>query len=233
MPGSRRVISLLSVGRTVKSMISRQLMSMVSRRPQLAVTVQRRTLSGAALAFPPPVDVSCFSQAVRRVEKYPWVSSKGFTSNQFLHAYPETQVRLAYFMELEDRGEGLGSRLVGRAWLGKHAEGPPRHGHGGSQAAILDEAMGGCAWLNGYPVLAGEITVRFLHPLPLGVDAEVTAEIQQVRGRKVSMSGAILSIANGSGERTMYARSTGTFLIVDPAAVGFDFDARSSSGTPL
>jgi acyl-coenzyme A thioesterase PaaI-like protein len=182
---------------------------------------------------PPMVDESSFARPVRRVRDFPWVSEVGTeVSHQFPHANPH--LRLAYFLEREEHGAGLGFRLHGRVWLGEGAEGPPNHGHGGAQAAILDEAMGGCAWLNNYKVLAGEISIRFIRPVPLGIDAHISAEIERVEGRKVSLRGR-LTAAPGAGtagveEPTVYATSTGTFVQVDPSRMlGALADARSGS----
>ncbi|MEZ4474142.1 MAG: PaaI family thioesterase [bacterium] len=107
--------------------------------------------------------------------------------------------------------EGAGG-LVGKAWFGPKAEGPPGHAHGGSMAAVLDEAMGGAAWLAGHPVLAGEITVRFLRAMPLCTAARVHAEVTEVEGRKVRSAGRLVG-----PDGTVHATSTGTFIVIGRA----------------
>ncbi|MCA9525979.1 MAG: PaaI family thioesterase [Myxococcales bacterium] len=97
--------------------------------------------------------------------------------------------------------------LVGKAWFGPRAEGPPGHAHGGSMAAVLDEAMGGAAWIAGHPVLAGEISVRFERSLPLLRSCRVSAAVGAVEGRKVRTSGRLVG-----PDGTVHATATGTFL---------------------
>ncbi len=82
--------------------------------------------------------------------------------------------------------------LVGKAWFGPGAEGPPKHAHGGSIAAVLDEVMGACCWVAHYPVLAARLDTLFKRPLPLGTVAILEAVILSVDGRKVKTHGRVL-----------------------------------------
>src|SRR5688572_18388978 len=70
-------------------------------------------------------------------------------------ASADGRLRVAYFRRDRD------DRLVGKAWFGPGAVGPPGHAHGGSVAAALDEAMGAAAWWAGYPSVAARLTVDF------------------------------------------------------------------------
>ena len=55
----------------------------------------------------------------------------------FVSGKPQSGLlRVHYF---ERQGDDA---IVGRAWFGPGAAGPPGHAHGGSIAAVLDEAMG-------------------------------------------------------------------------------------------
>ena len=58
--------------------------------------------------------------------------------------------------------------FVARVWFGPSTEGPAGFVHGGSMAAVLDEAMGASVWLMGYTVVAAKITVGYRKMLPLG-----------------------------------------------------------------
>ena len=53
---------------------------------------------------------------------------------------------------------------VGVAYAGGSGppiEGPPGHAHGGSMAAVLDEAMGAAAWMEGHLVVAVRLATSF------------------------------------------------------------------------
>jgi acyl-coenzyme A thioesterase PaaI-like protein len=110
---------------------------------------------------------------------------------------------VAYF---RDRG----GRLVGRAWFGPGAEGPPEHAHGGSVAAVLDEAMGAAAWMAGYPVVAARLSVDFRRMLPLGTDCLLEAWVDGVEGRKVQVRGRL----TGEGVE-LFAEAQGLFIQLD------------------
>ncbi len=94
------------------------------------------------------------------------------------------RLRVAYFAD--DRG-----RLVGRAWFGAGALGPPGHAHGGSMAAVLDEAMGAAAWMAGHRVVAVRLTSNFQRMLPLGTDAFFEAWVERTEGRRVFTRGRL------------------------------------------
>jgi len=89
------------------------------------------------------------------------------------------RLRVAYFRRAGDR------RLAGRAWFGPETQGPPGHAHGGSIAAVLDEALGAAAWAAGHPVLVASLAVDFRRMVPLGTDAIFEAWIERTEGRKI------------------------------------------------
>lgn len=115
------------------------------------------------------------------------------------------RLRVAYFRQPEREG------LVGRAWFGPGAEGPPGHAHGGSIGAVLDEAMGSSAWLDGYPVVAAHLEVDFRRMLPLGTDALLEARVDRVAGRKVHCKGRLTD-----EEGRPFAEGSGLFIVLDP-----------------
>jgi uncharacterized protein (TIGR00369 family) len=129
------------------------------------------------------------------------------------------RLRVAWF----SRDDGA---LVGRAWFGPLAEGPPGHVHGGAMAALLDEAMGLCCWVQGHRVLAREITVGFRRPLPLGSVVLVTCRVVEHRGHRLSTTGTIALSSEPDGT---VAQGTGSFseLPVDRLARIF---SRGSGG---
>lgn len=115
------------------------------------------------------------------------------------------RLRVAYFRRAADRA------LVGRAWFGPGAEGPPGHAHGGATAAVLDEAMGAAAWMEGWVVVAVHLEVDFQRMVPLGTDAWMEARVESVDGRKVLTRGRLHDAAGES-----FATASGLFVTLDP-----------------
>jgi acyl-coenzyme A thioesterase PaaI-like protein len=120
--------------------------------------------------------------------------------------------------------------MVGRAWFGPGAQGPPGHAHGGSIAAVLDEAMGAAAWWSGHLGVAVRLDTRYLRMIPLGTDARLEASVERAEGRKVWARAAL---TDEGGE--VFAKAEGMFVELDPerfgpliekAAAAFGLDAR-------
>lgn len=118
------------------------------------------------------------------------------------------RLRVRYFRRADD------GALVGRAWFGAGAEGPPGHAHGGAMAALLDEAMGASAWLAGHAVLAAQITIAFRAILPLGSIVTVEASIARIDGRKVITRGRLVGDAG-----VTHAEGEGLFVELDAARI--------------
>ena len=124
----------------------------------------------------------------------------------FVSGDPEgDRLRVRYFRRAKD------GRLVGRAWFGPGAQGPPGHAHGGSMAAVLDEAMGAAAWMEGHLVVAARLGTSFQRMLPLGTDALLEAWVERVEGRKVWTLGRLV---DEDGEA--FAEADALFLKLDP-----------------
>jgi acyl-coenzyme A thioesterase PaaI-like protein len=115
------------------------------------------------------------------------------------------RLRVRYFLRAGD------SRLVGRAWFGPGAQGPPGHAHGGAIAAVLDEAMGAAAWVAGHIAVAARLDTSFLRMLPLGTDATLEAWVEREEGRKIWTTGRLLDSA---GEP--FAAASGLFIELPP-----------------
>jgi len=81
--------------------------------------------------------------------------------------------------------------LHARLWFGPETEGPPGHAHGGSMAAVLDEALGLAAWAAGYPIVVGNLNVSFRNLLPLQTVVTVESKVVSVEGRKIMVHGRI------------------------------------------
>lgn len=97
------------------------------------------------------------------------------------------RMRLKYYRRVAD------GALIAKAWFGPGTQGPPGHAHGGSMASLLDEVMGGCAWMHGHAVLAAQLVTNFRNPLPLGSLVIAEGWITHQEGRKIHTKGRIFS----------------------------------------
>ncbi len=82
--------------------------------------------------------------------------------------------------------------IVAKVTLTTAQQGAPGHAHGGSLAAILDEAMGWAVWRADNRALAAHLEVDFRLPTPLGVPLEARARITGKGNRSVRTEGRIL-----------------------------------------
>jgi acyl-coenzyme A thioesterase PaaI-like protein len=110
-------------------------------------------------------------------------------------------VRTRFFVE--------GDEVCSRITLPRHVNGYRNVAHGGVLAALLDESMGWAATVFGVPrrmYLTGELTVKYLAPVPVGEEIEIRSRLVEDAGR----------IAYGEGELTcgekVCVRARGKFL---------------------
>jgi uncharacterized protein (TIGR00369 family) len=114
-------------------------------------------------------------------------------------------MHLKFFLEEDKR------RAVCNFTLSRRYQGPPGHSHGGIIAVILDEAMGKVNKLRNVLALTKAMEIEYLKPVPLRKPLTVIGYEKQVDGRKHIN---VAEIVNESGE--ILARSTGTFIAIDP-----------------
>jgi acyl-coenzyme A thioesterase PaaI-like protein len=110
-------------------------------------------------------------------------------------------VRTKFFVE----GDAVCSRIT----LPRHVNGYRNIAHGGVLAALLDESMGWAATVFGglrRMYLTGELTVKYLAPVPVGEEIEIRSRLLEDAGR----------IAYSEGELTcggiVCVRARGKFL---------------------
>lgn len=120
-----------------------------------------------------------------------------------------TRYRLRYYRDAADP-----ERLHGKVWFGPGCEGPPLHAHGGSMAALLDEASGMCCWITETPVVAASLHTHFKRMLPLGAVVEVEAWIERRTERRLVVRARLFR-----GEE-LFATSEGDFAVVGEALAG-------------
>jgi len=113
----------------------------------------------------------------------------------------DERIRIQYYFNKKN------GYFYGRLTFGKLAQGPPEHAHGGAITAVLDEAMGGAAWLNNIYAVTGELKVRFLKALKLGETVYVEAWVDMEEEKRAVIKGKICS-ADG----LVYAESEGVFI---------------------
>lgn len=135
-----------------------------------------------------------------------WEALDGFTSHtgrSFVRRDGSAdRLTVRYFRRLSD------SALMGRIRFGQGCQGPPGHAHGGSMAAVLDDAMGVSAWLVGHKVVAAEITIKFRNMLPLDGVAQLEAWVAEVDGKKVKTKGRLTSLDG----KSVYSEGAGLFI---------------------
>ena len=130
------------------------------------------------------------------------------------------RLRVALFRRGDD------GAVVGRAWFGPLAEGPPGHAHGGAMGALLDEAMGLACWVAGHRVLAKELTVGFRRPLPLGTTVTIECAIVDAADRAISTTGR-LRLPTGD----VCAEAKGTFAVLPDEKLARLFSRRARQAT--
>lgn len=87
-------------------------------------------------------------------------------------------------------------------------QGPPAHAHGGSLAAVLDEAMGAAVWLAGHSVVAANLNLDYRKPVPLGHPVTLKAW-SGAKGNRSIKAHAELYLADGS----VAVEAKGVFVI--------------------
>jgi uncharacterized protein (TIGR00369 family) len=79
-----------------------------------------------------------------------------------------------------------------------HLEGARGIVHGGIQATLLDEALCMTAYAKlGYPVMTGELTVRYVRPAPSATPLIVWGRISEARDNSAFIEGGIRHGATG------------------------------------
>jgi len=122
-------------------------------------------------------------------------------------ADPDTdRIRVRYYID-----EATDTK-VAKAVFGPGAEGPPGYAHGGSIAALLDEAMGSHLWYRGHAVLLARFELSYRASVPQAVPVVVRPRIVGHDGRKVRAAAAIAGLCG-----TVYCESTALFVEMDEA----------------
>ncbi|WP_433363947.1 PaaI family thioesterase [Actinoplanes sp. CA-142083] len=105
--------------------------------------------------------------------------------------------------------EVVDGTAIGHCTLGMAYEGPPRFAHGGVSAMLLDQILGHAVVASGNPGMTVRLDTSYRAPVPLLTPLRLTAEVQEVNGRRVTATGAIATEAEPD---TVLVSATGTFV---------------------
>ncbi|WP_203826038.1 PaaI family thioesterase [Actinoplanes palleronii] len=98
---------------------------------------------------------------------------------------------------------------TGRCTLGRAFEGPPTFAHGGVSAMLLDQILGHAVVASGNPGMTVRLDTAYRAPVPLLTPLLLTAQVQDVAGRRVTATGTIATEADPG---TPLVTATGTFV---------------------
>jgi acyl-coenzyme A thioesterase PaaI-like protein len=137
----------------------------------------------------------------------------GFAARSFVTGEPEgDRLRVRYEAReapLPGATAARPAELRAEVWFGPQAQGPPGHAHGGSVAAVLDEAMGLAVWLAHRAAVAAHIAVDFRAPVPLGTTARVETAPGEADDRKAAATARLVG-----PDGALYAESRGVFVLL-------------------
>ncbi len=104
--------------------------------------------------------------------------------------------------------------LISEVTFRKEHQGYKNIVHGGMMAAVLDDIMVNLAWLEGLPVMTGELTVRLKKAVPTGHRVLLEGVLERGEGRLVYMRASAKSL---KGE--LYATAKAKCLRVPPGSI--------------
>jgi acyl-coenzyme A thioesterase PaaI-like protein len=117
---------------------------------------------------------------------------------------PISGISSPWSVEPEVRRHGDG--VIARVTFGAAHEGAPDRCHGGIVAALFDDILGSVLSVIGQGAFTGELTVRYVAPVPLHRELLCECRIDSQDGRKLYLSGELTD--NGQ----VVARATSIFI---------------------
>jgi acyl-coenzyme A thioesterase PaaI-like protein len=118
-----------------------------------------------------------------------------------------------------DAMEG-GSEIIANVVLRRAFEGAPGRAHGGIVAAAFDDVTGFVIAQIQEPAFTGELTVRYLAPVPVDEPLELRARLDGRERRKLFISGEVIS------DGTVIATCRAIYITVDPGVFAQAPDPR-------
>ncbi|MFM8238581.1 MAG: PaaI family thioesterase [Actinomycetota bacterium] len=105
-----------------------------------------------------------------------------------------------------------GDEVVATVVLRAAFEGAPGRAHGGIVAAMFDDITGYVIGVHHTPAFTGELTVRFLAPVPVGVPLAVRARLESRERRKLFIT------AEARVDDEVIATCRAIYIAVDPGS---------------
>ena len=121
----------------------------------------------------------------------------------FVSGDQQDRIKVEYFFNQNS------GHFYAKIYFGNNTQGPPNHVHGGAISSVLDEAMGGAAWLNGYPGVTIQLKVSFHEPLKLKSEVLIDAWVDKVKGKMVWINSKLTRI-----DGILCAEAVGTFFLL-------------------
>jgi len=113
--------------------------------------------------------------------------------------------------QVEHRLQNDPLELITHVKFKDSAEGPPGHVHGGASAGIIDEVMGVLVWNQKYPCVTQTLSLKYLKPVPLKLDAYLITTLTAVNAKTIEVSCSIHNGGPDGNEKTPYVQAVGVF----------------------
>lgn len=137
----------------------------------------------------------------------------GFPQGRFDHGYDDRPVSgTASPWGLDLEMHRFGDEIEALVTLRAAHEGAPGRSHGGVVAALFDDVFGFILGVIGEPAFTGELSVRYLAPVPIGEPLACRVRLERRDGRKLHMTGELTAVATGDVVTT----ATALFIAVEP-----------------
>ena len=137
---------------------------------------------------------------IKKIENLPPIPME-YYRDSFVSNNRDERIQIQYYFD-EKNGH-----FYGRVHFAGLAQGPPGHVHGGAIASVLDEAMGGVAWLNHIHALTGQLNIKFVKPIKLNTTVYVNTWVHKSASRKALVRGRIVN-----AEGACHASAEGVFV---------------------
>jgi acyl-coenzyme A thioesterase PaaI-like protein len=125
-------------------------------------------------------------------------------------------------VEFDVRYEG--DEIVADVLLRRGFEGPPGRAHGGIVSAVFDDITGFVIGQLGEPAFTGELTVRFLAPVPIEAPLTIRTRLAERERRKLFITAEMHAAAEPGAP--IVATCKATYITVDPSIFAGSPDPR-------
>lgn len=119
-----------------------------------------------------------------------------------------------------------GDTAVATTTLGPAFEGAPGRANGGAVGAILDETMGYLLPIIGEMAYTANMSIDYIAPAPLGIEATFTARLRDRADRKLWIE------AVGESSEGVFVRAEALFLTVDLSRFTNSSDSTAATALP-